>query len=105
VTLTEIAARISDYLKRFERDLKINVKINGLRRYYRATAYRGGAYVRVRYISYQGAQSLTRAEATAYLAWLDAGNAGTVAFWNDREQVATEAAQLLVRGLRTRDQS
>ena len=72
MTLTEIAARINAHLARLERDARINV--NGM--YYRPSAYRLGPRVHVRYISYQGAQLLTRAEATAYLAWLDAGNVG-----------------------------
>jgi len=63
MTLTEIAARISAHLMRFERDPVIDGAVDG--RPQCATAYRGGAYVMVRYSN--GTQSLTRAEATAYL--------------------------------------
>ena len=75
VTLTEISARIHAHLLRFERDPK-NVGVNGMPQYYRPSAYRFGPRAHVRYIAYQSAYELTRAEATAYLAWLDAGNVG-----------------------------
>ncbi len=75
--LTEIADRITAHLKRFERDPVIN-KLNkwDAKPYYNAHAWRGGAYVRIRYVSYRGTTSLRRAEAIAYLEWLDAGNVG-----------------------------
>lgn len=82
--LKEIAARINAHLKRFEADREINKPgppVNGhqqLHPYYHANAgYHGGRYVRVLYISFQGSSTLTRDEAVAYLAWLDAGNVGT----------------------------
>jgi len=78
LSLTEIAKRISVHLHRFERDPEINtVHIqSGVRRFFCAGAYRGGRYVRVIYISYQGGSSLTREQAEHYLAWLDAGGIG-----------------------------
>lgn len=74
----EIAARISKHLKRFEADSTINVKqdVRIDRPYYNATVTAGNG-VYVTYISYQGSTRLTRDEAAAYLAWLDAGNVGT----------------------------
>jgi hypothetical protein len=78
MTLTEIAKEIGEYLKRFESDKTIN-KINKrfhTSEYYHAHAYRGGRYVRVTYVSYQGASSLTKEEALKYLEWLRAGNVG-----------------------------
>jgi len=51
--------------------------VQGLRPYYGAGAwYSGGSKLGVRYISYQSQTFLTRSEAEAYLAWLDAGNVG-----------------------------
>lgn len=76
--LKEIAESIAKYLRRFERDPKINVKKHGLPGpYYWANAFVSGRYVSVMYISFQGPNQLTREEAEAYLAWLDAGNVGT----------------------------
>lgn len=81
--LTEIAKRIDTHLKRFEADPKINSypagsyqAEHGLRRFYNAGAVRRSNRISVWSISYQGASSLTKAEAAAYLAWLDAGNVG-----------------------------
>lgn len=81
VKLRDIAAKIGAHLKRFEAD-KLGVNKDdrgdgtGCRPYYIAGAGVAGRYVWVRYVSYQGAQHLTREEALAYLAWLDAGNVG-----------------------------
>ena len=44
---------------------------------YKAYAWRAGNRVKVRYKSFWNPSSLTRVEAEAYLAWLDAGNNGT----------------------------
>jgi hypothetical protein len=78
--LADIASRISAHLKRFENDPVINAeRLNGGMRttpYYHAGAYSAGRYVCVGYISYQGTRTLTKDEAIAYLAWLDAGNVG-----------------------------
>lgn len=46
-------------------------------RFYLAGAYRAGARICVRYVSYQNTSKLTADTARAYLAWLDAGNYGT----------------------------
>ncbi len=87
MTLTDIAKAIDAHLRRFEADPQINAErhyespITGQREiagrpYYRAGAWRGGRYVMVKYISFQNAAALTREQAEAYLAWLDAGNVG-----------------------------
>lgn len=79
LTLTEIAARITAHLKRFEADKQINrpnPKRYNTTPFYRASAYQAGAYVRVVYVAYQNGTSLKRAEASDYLEWLDAGNVG-----------------------------
>lgn len=88
--LTEIAERIDAHLRRMERDPAINIRRDynkstwrwevsesGIATYYGANARRSGSRVRVVYVSYQGASTLKRDEAAAYLAWLDAGNNGT----------------------------
>lgn len=88
-TLEALAKRISEHLRRFERDPKINVRRrydretgtwrkdpNGTGDYYMANAYSNGRRISVVYVSYQGGSKLTRDEAVAYLAWLDAGNVG-----------------------------
>jgi hypothetical protein len=46
-------------------------------RFWGTNAHAAGARVSVTYVSYQGRSTLTRAEAEAYRAWLDAGNVGT----------------------------
>ena len=88
--LKEIAARIDAHLKRIERDLRLNPSQkydrergwvddpsgDGLRRYFNAWAMRTGNRISVVYVSYQGASTLTKAEALRYLEWLDAGNIG-----------------------------
>ena len=78
--LHEIAARIAAHLKRFEADPKIaksqNIEGPRLDFYCGPTAQPGGTRVFVTYVSYQGEASLKKAEAEAYLAWLDAGNVG-----------------------------
>jgi len=83
-TLTEIARAIYEHLQRFAADPKLNqtewVDGNGQKRsttlYWHPYAGRGGSRVSVRYVSFQGTTTLTRAEAEAYLTWLDAGNVG-----------------------------
>ncbi len=92
-TTKEIAARITKHLHRFETDPVINAKRaynkdakrwehttdgTGVGLYYRACAMHAhGQKVAITYVTYQGSQKLTREEALAYLAWLDAGNIGT----------------------------
>ena len=77
--LTDLAAAISAHLKRIEASPKLNRAKWGpdRRMLYGAVACQGGRFVRVVYIGYHGATSLTRDEAAAYLAWLDAGGLGT----------------------------
>jgi hypothetical protein len=78
--LKEAAARIDAHLNRFERDPKINkvAQHGGMktREYYGVGAITGGSRVFVTYIRYQGSASLTKAQAEAYLGWLDGGNIG-----------------------------
>ena len=85
--LDEIANRIAAHLARFEKDKTINKPFGtGVKPYYFSHAYRGGRYVRVIYVTYHEADSLTREEALAYLAWLDAGNVGK--HWKVRREAA-----------------
>ena len=76
--LAEIGKRIHAHLKRFEADPAINTSPNGqtTRRFFHAGAHATGRWVSVGYISYQGDRSLSKADALAYLEWLDAGNVG-----------------------------
>lgn len=78
--LKEIASRINAHLRRMEADPKINKvsKHGGMRlqRYWQAGAGDSGNRIFVTYVSYQGQNSLTKAEAMSYLEWLDAGNSG-----------------------------
>lgn len=74
--LDEIASRILAHLKRFEADKKINASKYGVP-YYMVNAYRAGTRVGVAYVAYQYHSKLKKADAEAYLAWLDAGNVGT----------------------------
>lgn len=75
--IDEIAKRITQHLRRFERDKKINkADAMDLKPYYFAQAGRAGPRVAVTYITYQGPTNLTKADAEKYLAWLDAGNVG-----------------------------
>lgn len=79
LTTKEIAARINEYLRRFENDPEIsNYEHDGrtLKRYFNSWANSAGRWVNVTYISYQGRVSLTKNEALRYLKWLDAGNVG-----------------------------
>jgi hypothetical protein len=79
--LAELASRISAHLRRFEKDPKINPPrpdAGGTHAYYCPGAHAAGAKVAVSYICYQGSGfPMQRAEALAYLRWLDAGNVGT----------------------------
>lgn len=83
LTLNEIAKRIDAHLKRFERDPKINTIVDvskerlTQRRFYYASAMRAGNRVRLVYVCYQTEWNITKPDAIAYLAWLDAGNVGT----------------------------
>jgi hypothetical protein len=85
MSLCEIATRIGEHLCRFERDPKINRRDPEYHtsRFYMAGAGRAGRYVSVTYIGYQGSLSLSRDQAAAYLAWLDAGHVGTHFEWRD----------------------
>jgi hypothetical protein len=81
--LKEIAERINAHLKRIEADPELNQYKNATHRqmklkpYWNSCAWYGhGTRMGIRYISYQGNQTLTKADALEYLAWLDAGNNG-----------------------------
>lgn len=74
--LAEVAARIHAHLKRFEADPAINVVRNGLNAYWNVRTVASGSRVFVTYVAYQGLTSLSKADALAYLEWLDAGNIG-----------------------------
>lgn len=76
-TLTEIAQRIAAYLRRFENDPSVNARDkNDLAPYYQAHAWRAGAYVGIRYISFQPVTFLPKADAARYLKALDSGFVG-----------------------------
>lgn len=79
--LKDIAAKINEYLKRFEADPEINHYDDhrtdrGLRPYFQSGAFANGRYVGLRYISYQGISYVSKADAISYLEWLKAGNVG-----------------------------
>lgn len=86
--LVEIAKRIHAHLRRMENDPEVNTIIEGttLRRFYNANAGRAGSYVGVTFVSYQEGRNLSKPDAEAYLAWLDAGNDGDYAEF----RIATE---------------
>jgi hypothetical protein len=88
VTLTEIAKRIDGHLRRmacdpefnkerFWHSLKTGRQESMGRPLYGASARRAGNRVSVTYVAYQGSHNMPRADALAYLAWLEAGNRGT----------------------------
>lgn len=78
--LADIAARILTHLKRFESDPAIAdvITTSGkpITKFYKVNAWASGRYVGVRYVSFHPESNLTKQEALAYLAWLDAGNVG-----------------------------
>ena len=77
--LKEIAWRIDAHLKRMAADPVFNAAnpTYGTRPLWWPSAFASGSRVFVRYVSYHGDWSLRKAEALAYLDWLDAGNTGT----------------------------
>jgi hypothetical protein len=83
--LGDIARRIGRHLQRLEKDKAWNrydgdgLSAEPRRKLYRPSARRGqrSAIVIVN-ISYQGGVSHPRADAVAYLVWLEAGNKGTM---------------------------
>lgn len=70
--LKEIAEKINAHLKRIEAKQDKTAQ----NKWCSAGAGQSGSKVFVVYVSYQGKTCLTTREAEAYLAWLDAGNAG-----------------------------
>lgn len=95
--LAEIAERINKHLKRFEADPVINAPSPTwkTRPYYYAGAGTAGRYVEIIYITYQHHPKLTKDEAIAYLAWLDAGNIGT--HYEAKKNIANPNARVIVR--------
>ncbi len=89
-TARDLGAKIEAHLRRFEGDPKINPgkrydketkrwvpDERGVRDYYCARAFGVRHRVGVIYVTYEGANFLSVADAQKYLAWLDAGNVGT----------------------------
>lgn len=75
--LDEIARKITGYLKKFENDPGINITSKyGTTRYYQSCAFKCGRFVAIRYVSYHPHSPLSKTDALAYLAWLEAGNVG-----------------------------
>ena len=77
--LKKIAARIDAHLHKREKEPAINTvtsSIYPVRRFFQTNAYASGNRVYIIYRAYQGFRSLTKAEAMAYLAWIEAGNVG-----------------------------
>jgi hypothetical protein len=76
--LTEIAKRIHTHLRAIEESpIRNPPDVQGYCQFYKSSATRQGAYVFVVYKEVQGATSMTKAEALAYLQWLDQGYTGT----------------------------
>ena len=72
----EIATRIDERLKWLEKNDNPVMPGNhdgSLKRFYNAGSSRAGRYVRVGYISYQGADTLTFDEAERYAQYLEGG--------------------------------
>lgn len=77
-TLAAIAERIAAHLRRFEADPVVNTPREGrrIKLYYSPSAFARGSRVGISYVSFQSETCVTKADALAYLAWLDAGNVG-----------------------------
>lgn len=90
MTLKEIAEKISAHLARWERDPKVNPRDPyttmkpGMVHLYSSGAFPAGNRVAIRYVSYQHLSKLKKADAEAYLAWIDAGNIGRHYEWRRR---------------------
>jgi len=77
--LSEVAAQILRHLKRLEADKEWNAPTaerGGHHKFWCVNCYQAGARVMVTYVSFQGAISLRKDEATRYLAALDGGLKG-----------------------------
>jgi hypothetical protein len=95
--MAEIAERIRAHLKTHEADEEWNqyswTDPRGTKRtqrhlYYANAGYHVGSRITVLYVSYQGQIHLKKAEALAYLEWLDAGNRGT--HWEQQREAQSE---------------
>lgn len=71
--LHELAARITIHLKRME---VAQADISPWADYWKPRAWAAGNRVGISYVLHYADQTMTKAEAAAYLAWLDAGNSG-----------------------------
>ena len=87
--LRDIAQGIDDHLKRMENDPDINTIIHGMHGFYHPGAYSSSAGVHIKYVVFQGDTRITREQAEAYLAWLNAGNNGT--HWSAERSKKEEA--------------
>lgn len=82
MTLRQIADRLWEHLQRMERAdderraESMRLKVRHASTYWNSSAIIAGRFIDVRYISYQQEDRLTKDDALAYLAWLDAGNSG-----------------------------
>lgn len=74
MTLRELATAINGYLKKIEHTR--TWPANGPHWHNAGCYYMGGARLRITYRSYEGATTLSRPKAQAYLDWLEAGNIG-----------------------------
>lgn len=95
--LAEIAARIGAHLKRFEADPKVNRVFGKFKThtYYCVECCTSGPRVFVTYVGYQGNSSLTKAEALAYLEWLDAGGVGK--HWDAKRKTVGERVKEIAK--------
>lgn len=83
--LTTIAKRITSAMKKLEADDEWNrgegedLAAEPRRKLYKPTARRGQrSAILISHVSFQGPISYPKAEAVAYLEWLEAGNKGTM---------------------------
>lgn len=74
--IPDLAKRIDAHLKRLEADTAANRTANGRARFFTPSCRANGRFVAVTYVSYQSSSNMTKAEAAAYLAKLDAGYMG-----------------------------
>lgn len=75
--LTDLAKRIGEHLRRFESDPVLSRRADGKSaRFWGAACWVSGRYIGITYISYQGSSHLSKVDALAYLAKLDAGYVG-----------------------------
>lgn len=78
IKLAELAKRIGVHLQKFAELERHKPATAGaqLGKYYNPTCWAAGSRLGIRYVSYQTNSYLSKADAIAYLDWLDAGNCG-----------------------------